>query len=61
MGPRYMVTEPVPGGYAWWNIRDTESKVMPNFSVASFSIHMPGAEHEARRICANLNAGSEPS
>lgn len=58
---RYFVTEPVEGGYAFWDVRERDSPIMPNFAVASFSIHMPGAEREARKLCAQLNTDAELS
>lgn len=54
---RYVVTEPVPDGYQWWDIADTQNKSMRNFVVASFSVLIPGAENEARSLCARLNGG----
>lgn len=55
MKNRYILDPPVPNGEAWWDIADTESEIEPNFEVASFSIHMPNAEQEARSLCDRLN------
>ena len=52
---RYIVTAPVHGGYAWWNVVDTHSTVMPNFTVATFFKDLPNAEQEARALCDRLN------
>jgi hypothetical protein len=55
---RYIVTHPVPQGYAWFRVADTQSDVMPNFEVATFYKDMPGAEAEANDLCERLNAGT---
>ncbi len=52
---RYIVTKPVEGGYAFWNVADTQSEIMPNFAVATFSVHMPNAGREAYDLCEKLN------
>jgi hypothetical protein len=55
---RYFVTPPVEGGYAWWNVIDSQSKLYwgdDNFPVASFSIHLPNAKKEAHPLCDRLN------
>ncbi len=53
--PKYFVTDPVHHGTAYYNVRERESPIMPNFAVATFSRHMPHAEKEARELCARLN------
>jgi len=58
---RYIVTEPVPGGNAWWSVRDTFTKEQgnrngQNFGLADFFRDMPDAEKEARDLCDRLNA-----
>ena len=58
MGERYKVTIPVPGGYAWWDVIDTESHDYfgeDNFAIVTVSIHTPNAEAIARFICNKLN------
>lgn len=52
---RYRINSPIPGGYQYWDVIDTESEVMPNFPVASLSVHMPGAAQEADRIWKKLS------
>lgn len=52
---RYVVGEPVPGGYGWWDVTDTKE----NQTMATFWRDMPGAEREARKLCAQLNTESE--
>lgn len=59
MGTRYEVIPPVPRGSAWWNVNDTQSDVMENFTIATFSIHMPNAEKEAKTLCDRLNGKIE--
>ncbi len=39
---RYFVTEPIPNGYAYYDVRDHESNLGENFSVATFWRDMPG-------------------
>lgn len=53
---RYVVTAPVRHGYQWWNIADTQSRIMENFAMATFAASMPNAEVEARGVCERLNA-----
>lgn len=58
MKPRYQVTAPVEGGYAWWNVIDTHSHLYwgeDNFAVATVSIRVKDAEVRARLLCAALN------
>ena len=52
---RYFVTEPVPGGYAWWDVADRNSEVMPNFAVATFYKDLPDAGRMAHDLCDKLN------
>lgn len=58
---KYFLTEPVHGGYAFWDVRLPEftnperDEIYSNFILASFSIHMPNAEKEARALLARLN------
>jgi hypothetical protein len=55
---RYFVTAPVPGGDAWWLVHDSQAHLYgeeDNFSVATFSAKMPGAEAAARGLCDKLN------
>lgn len=52
---RFVVTRSVKGGIAWYQVRDTRSMVMPNFSVADFSRHMLGAKKAALELCRRLN------
>ena len=52
---RYIVTEPVPGGEAYYFVADTESPVYPNFGLVSISEHTPDAGKLAREICDRLN------
>ncbi len=49
---RYKLIPPVPGGYGWWDVQDTDR----NVTIASFSaLYMPTSEHEARTLCNKLN------
>lgn len=57
---RYFITPPVDGGYAWWDVCDSRSEVMPNFAVATFFKDLPGAEAAARALCDQLNHISRP-
>jgi hypothetical protein len=52
---RYILTEPVKDGYAWWSVRDTKSEHGINFAVAEFYKYMPNAEQEAKALCDRLN------
>lgn len=52
---RYLVVPPIPDGYQWWKIADTQSEIMPNFEVATFAASMPFAEEETRKLCRRLN------
>lgn len=52
---RYVVTAPVRHGYQWWNVADTQSRIMENFAVATFAASMPNAGVEARALCQRLN------
>ncbi len=54
---RYFVTEPIPNGYAYYDVRDHESNLGENFSVATFWRDMPGADKVARDLCMMLNEG----
>jgi hypothetical protein len=56
---RYVLTRPVSFGYAYFNVVDTQSKVMPNFAVATFYRDMPDAGEEAIKLCERLNARDE--
>jgi hypothetical protein len=56
MPERYIVTEPVENGYAWFTVADQHSGIMPNFAVATFFRYMPQAREEAHALCARLNA-----
>lgn len=40
---RYIVTKPVEGGTAWYDVHDTEDQYEPNFVVASFFKKLPNA------------------
>jgi hypothetical protein len=58
---RYIVTAPVPGGFAWWRVADTftveqGNAMRENFGVADFFRDLPNAEQEARALCDRLNA-----
>jgi hypothetical protein len=53
--PRYQVTRPISGGYAYYSVIDLRSDVMPNFAVATFYRGMPDAESEAETLAAKLN------
>lgn len=52
---RYKLVKPIPNGYAYYDVADTQSSIMPNFVVASFSVRMPGAAREARLLRTKLN------
>ena len=52
---RYIVTEPVPGGYAWWDVRDTQDPHMPNRPVISVAKDLSRAEFLVRNECERLN------
>lgn len=52
---RYGVTEPIEGGYSYFNVFDRDSNVMPNFTVATFSNEIPTARDEANGFCDRLN------
>lgn len=51
----FFFTEPVPGGYAWWNVGRLKGGEYPNFKMADFFRGMPRAAHEARNLCVALN------
>ena len=59
MAQRYKVTPPDQKGYAWWNVLDTKNPEgqfnVDQEIVATFSIHLPNAEVEARALCRVLN------
>jgi hypothetical protein len=49
--------DPVPNGYAYFNVIDRESEIMPNFAVATFSSAFAQcARDEAYFLAARLNA-----
>lgn len=53
----FYITEPVEGGYAWFDVR-SESNYLneyPNFTVASFFKDMPNAKKEAIALRDRLN------
>jgi len=56
----YYVLPPVPNGYAFWDVRARKAIIcgteQRNWPMATFSIHMPGAEDEARALCDRLNS-----
>lgn len=51
---RYIVTKPVPGGYAFYDVVDTESTRMPNMSVQSFPKRDPDAARKAEELRKSL-------
>lgn len=55
MMPRYFVTEPVPGGYAYFDVRDRSSKEMPNFSLVTIWKKFPNAREVALGLAEQLN------
>lgn len=56
---RYILTPPVHGGNAWWEIHDTEHPSgQPNVILATFRTDMPYAENFARRTEWLLNGNS---
>jgi len=59
MADRYRVTDPVDGGYAYFDVIEPESNIMPNFAVATIWKGMPNARNEAYALCARLN-GAKP-
>ncbi len=62
MKDRYFVTEPTPGGYAYWDVLDSGSPELGSpFSMATIYKDMPGAEHFARKICDYLNNQAVPA
>jgi len=44
--PRYAITDPVPGGYDYYNVIDRESAIMENFAIVTIWAGLP----DARRI-----------
>ncbi len=58
MKKRYKLIRPVPGGYAYWDVIDLQSPIMPNFAVASLSKHGPNARRNAVLLMHRLNAGN---
>lgn len=56
---RYLTIAPVNGGYAFWDVIDTKSEVMPNFVIAALSIHAPNAEKEAKELAKKWNKGEK--
>jgi hypothetical protein len=56
---RYFITKPIPGGYAYFDIRDQESVLGENFSVATFWKDMPNVEKEVEDLCAVLNVAGK--
>jgi hypothetical protein len=57
MSARYAVVDPVPNGYAYFNVIDRESEVMPNFPMVIISERIPDARDMARLWADRLNAG----
>ena len=57
---RYIVTEPVPNGEAWWIVCDTLDPKEPNRPLATFFKDLPGAEFLARNLCERLNKQEKP-
>lgn len=57
--PRYFVTDPTPGGYRYFDVRDGDQNNPggPNFSVATIWSGMANAKHVAERIARDLNDG----
>ena len=52
---RFKVISPVPGGYAFWNVIDTEDPALSNFAVATFYKGFPFAKAMAETACRLLN------
>lgn len=55
--PRYRVTRPTPGGYAYWNVVDTSAPNLPY--CATFYRDIDGAEDKAMNIADDLNMEHE--
>ena len=61
MKKRYEVTPPVEGGYAWYNVIDTESHKYwgeDNFAVVTVFKDVPNAKAVAEQVCETLNRQS---
>ncbi len=56
---RYFVTEPVEGGYEYYDVCDRTSSIRPNFALVTISRHMPHAKELAEAVCETLNDGTE--
>lgn len=55
MKNRYSLCPPVPGGDSFWTINDMEKM----HEMASIFKEFPGAEEEARRLFAKLQAATQ--
>jgi hypothetical protein len=56
---RFKVTEPVPGGYAYFDVIAVSGFEYPNFAVATFFKDIPHARDEAYALRDRLNAGGK--
>ena len=64
MNEKYFVVPPVDGGEQWWfvNRHDDEGGTLgANTTMATFAVECPGAEKEARDLCAFLNLKEQRS
>ena len=51
---RYYVTDPVDGGYAWFNVCDNQADMAVR-TIATFYKNMPMARSEAYALAIRLN------
>jgi len=54
-GPRYIVTEPVPEGFAWYCVADTQHPTYPNFTVVQIFRDAPDAKRLIELAADELN------
>lgn len=59
---RFVLTKPVPNGYAFWgivrqvrNVGNDGWTASPDFQLVTISVHLPGAEDIARTTIKALN------
>lgn len=58
MPNRFVITEPVRAGYAWYDIHDTRNPRQLNLVVATVEQSTPDAKIVAQTICDHFNCQS---
>lgn len=65
---RYIVTDPIPNGYDWFDVVDTKGRMVRDYAgnphyanktVASFERELPEARREAHYLAERLNEHSD--